>query len=216
MSASVILKPIAFVVKETETRYALTGVFPPPLLDGIWERWRCAVTRCFREPKSSFNIFFTPTAAWPYLSASFGIILNQFNGFLDQWFFSPSTLGMAEGDSFFRSSKSLRGGALGSFSIDLMGFWTIDFFPSPTLRVAAGGSFHLWPARQLFGNLSETCRKSHILSVVMQTMAPNLAKPKKGKTTHNRRYFRELLEHFPTSNVKIGGTACKLCQTKHF
>jgi len=47
-------------------------------------------------------------------------------------------------------------------------------------------------------------------------MAPNLAKPKRGKTAHIRRYFRDLPEHFPTSDVKIGGTVCKLCHIYHF
>jgi len=39
---------------------------------------------------------------------------------------------------------------------------------------------------------------------------------KRGKTTHIRRWFRDLLEHFPTSDVKIWGTVSKLCQIHHF
>ena len=50
----------------------------------------------------------------------------------------------------------------------------------------------------------------------MQTVTSNLAEPIRGKTTHIRRWFRDLLEHFPTSNVKIGGTVCKLYQIYHF
>jgi len=50
----------------------------------------------------------------------------------------------------------------------------------------------------------------------MQTMASNLAKPKKGKTTHIGRWFRDLLEQFTTSNVKIGVTVCKFYQIYHF
>jgi len=143
MSASVILKAIAFVFKGTETRYALAGVFPPRLLDGICERCRCAVPRLFREPN-----------------------LPDFDIFL--FFFSHRcvTLSICE---FWDQ-----------FSINLRDFWTKN---------------------------THLCRKSHILRVVMQTMAPTLAKPKTGKTTHIRRCFRDLLEHFPTSNVKIGGTA---------
>jgi len=50
----------------------------------------------------------------------------------------------------------------------------------------------------------------------MLTMTSTLAKPKRGKATHNRRWFRDLLGHFPNSNVKIGGTVCKLYQIYHF
>jgi len=50
----------------------------------------------------------------------------------------------------------------------------------------------------------------------MQTMASNLAKPKRGETTHIRRCFWDFLKHFPTSNVKSGGTVCKLGQIYHF
>jgi len=50
----------------------------------------------------------------------------------------------------------------------------------------------------------------------MQTTASNLAKPKRGETTRIRQCFWDLLEHFPTSNVKIGGTVCKLCQIYHY
>jgi len=46
----------------------------------------------------------------------------------------------------------------------------------------------------------------------MQTRAPNLVKPKRCKTTHIRRWFSDLWEHFRTSNVKIRGTVCKLYQ----
>jgi len=63
---------------------------------------------------------------------------------------------------------------------------------------------------------AQTCRKSHVLRVAMQTMASNLAKPKRGKTTHIGRWFRDLLEDFPTSNVKIGGIVCNLYQIYHF
>jgi len=50
----------------------------------------------------------------------------------------------------------------------------------------------------------------------MQTTASNLAKTKRGKTTPIRRCFRDSLEHFPTTNVKIGVTVCKLYQIYHF
>jgi len=49
-------------------------------------------------------------------------------GFLDHRIFLPSTLGVAEGGSFFDRRNRFVGGVLGSFSIDLMGFWTIVFF----------------------------------------------------------------------------------------
>jgi len=50
----------------------------------------------------------------------------------------------------------------------------------------------------------------------MQTMAPNLAKPKRGKTTQIGRCYKDILEHCPNSIVKFGGTACKLGQILHF
>ena len=58
-------------------------------------------------------------------------------------------------------------------------------------------------------------KKSFILRVVMITTAFDLAKPKRGKTTLIRRWSRDILVHFPNSNVKIGGTVCKLYQIYH-
>jgi len=59
-------------------------------------------------------------------------------------FFSPQTLGMAE-VVFVERRNRFKGGVLGSFSIDFMRFWTIEFFSPPTLEVVAAGIFPLWP-----------------------------------------------------------------------
>ena len=150
---------------------------------------------------------------------------QSINGFLDHRFFSPPFLGVAKGESFCRASKSLCGRRFGIVLNRFEEFLDHRFFPRKSLWKVYYNSFKFsanlgfTPGRvpcYLFGNLLETCRKSHILRVVMQTMASNLAKPKRGKTTHIRRWFRDLLEHFPTSNVKIGGTVGKLCQIYHF
>jgi len=59
--------------------------------------------------------------------------------------FPPLTLAKAAWGVFVDRRNRFVGGVLGSFSIDLMRFWTIDFFSPPTSGVATGGSFHLWP-----------------------------------------------------------------------
>ena len=56
-------------------------------------------------------------------------------------FFHPQLWRWLKGVAFVERRNRVVGGALGSFSIDLMGFWTIEFFSPSTLGVAAGGSF---------------------------------------------------------------------------
>jgi len=48
---------------------------------------------------------------------------------------------------FVERRNRFKGGVLGSFSIDLMGFWTIEFFSPPTFGVTARESFHVWPLK---------------------------------------------------------------------
>jgi len=55
--------------------------------------------------------------------------------------------GWLKGEVFVDRRNRFVRGVFGSFSIDLIGFWTIDFFSPPTLGVAAGASFHLWPVK---------------------------------------------------------------------
>ena len=85
------------------------------------------------------TFFFSPT-----ITASFGIVLNQFNGFLDHRFFSPQTFGVAEWGSFCRASKSLWERRFGIILNRFDGFLDHGNFSHLTLGVAAGGSFHLW------------------------------------------------------------------------
>jgi len=65
MSASVVLKAVAFIVKENETRYALT-VFPPLTESANVEGEGALFRGFFREPNSSgfdiFVIYFFTTA----------------------------------------------------------------------------------------------------------------------------------------------------------
>jgi len=58
----------------------------------------------------------------------FGIILNRFDGFLDHQCFYPQLWGWLKGVVYVERGNRLVGGVLGSFSIDLMGLWTIEFF----------------------------------------------------------------------------------------
>jgi len=96
-----VLKAIAFVFKGTETRYVLTGSFSHTICLAKSANVEGALFRGF------LGVYiFSPTTAWPYLSASFGIIHNRFDGFLvHRIFFTSNFGGGCRGQFLFRARE---------------------------------------------------------------------------------------------------------------
>ena len=83
---------------------------------------------------------FFPLSKW-LEEVRFEVIRYKFDEFSDHDFCYLQLFGWLQGVIFVKRRNRIEGGVFGSFSIDLIGFRTIESFLPPTLGVAAGGSF---------------------------------------------------------------------------